>query len=292
MHPKLISLESSCDEIWRNHIPESVSVTSTTATISYKENWTWNLDSDVARSSKDIQRIKLKPNTQLSSTGRLVTKWSEETLERTKFKATLLVERNMIMSQIKRVRGDLSRWIKKEEHNIDFSLSGLSHSVVKEAEHLRILIEKDFKPICIRMSTNHSATIRRRWSANWAMWSYSSCAKQYQKYKVLTVFFIGIKELCRTLADNAWFAANPEESFMNEDRMHSPSRTTWSRKAPPMVLDTARPKYKKKYQMAWNAWERWCKKVDSQGYMVQVFTIDSSEIQCIVNHNSQSDVQN
>ena len=54
-------------------------------TISYKDNWTCNLDSDVARCSKDIQRIELKPNTQLSSTGRLVTRWREETLERTKF---------------------------------------------------------------------------------------------------------------------------------------------------------------------------------------------------------------
>ena len=34
-------------------------------TISFKDNWTCNLDSDVARSSKDIQRIELKPNTQL-----------------------------------------------------------------------------------------------------------------------------------------------------------------------------------------------------------------------------------
>ena len=50
-------------------------------TISYKDHWTSDLDSDVARSSKD----ELKPNTQLSSTVRLVTKWREETLERTKF---------------------------------------------------------------------------------------------------------------------------------------------------------------------------------------------------------------
>ena len=54
-------------------------------TISHEDNWTCNLDTDVARSSKDIQRTELKPNSQLSSTGRLVTKWSEETLERTKF---------------------------------------------------------------------------------------------------------------------------------------------------------------------------------------------------------------
>ena len=38
-------------------------------------------------SSKDIQRIELKPNTQLSSTGRPVTRFREETLERTKFES-------------------------------------------------------------------------------------------------------------------------------------------------------------------------------------------------------------
>ena len=53
--------------------------------ISYEDYWTCDLDSDVARSSKDIQRIELKPNTQLTSTGRPVTRWREETQERTKF---------------------------------------------------------------------------------------------------------------------------------------------------------------------------------------------------------------
>ena len=53
--------------------------------ISYKDNWTCDLDSDVARSSNEIQRIELKPNTQLSSTRRLVARWRKETLERTKF---------------------------------------------------------------------------------------------------------------------------------------------------------------------------------------------------------------
>ena len=40
--------------------------------ISYKDNWMKDLDSDIAGSSKDIQRIEPKPNTQLSRTGRLV----------------------------------------------------------------------------------------------------------------------------------------------------------------------------------------------------------------------------
>ena len=44
-----------------------------------------DLDSDVARSCTDIQRIELKPNAQLSSTGRFVTRRRQETLERTKF---------------------------------------------------------------------------------------------------------------------------------------------------------------------------------------------------------------
>ena len=43
-------------------------------TISYKDNWTCDLDSDIPRSGNDIQRIELKPNTQLSSTGKLVTR--------------------------------------------------------------------------------------------------------------------------------------------------------------------------------------------------------------------------
>ena len=46
------------------------------------------------------------------------------------------------------------------------------------------------------------------------------------------------------------------------------------------------------YHIAWNAWKRCCKKVDSQGVILHLHTIDFSEIQFIVNHNSQSDGQN
>ena len=53
--------------------------------MSFKDTWMKELDSQVAGSSKDIQRFELKPNTKLFRTGRLVTGWREETLERTKF---------------------------------------------------------------------------------------------------------------------------------------------------------------------------------------------------------------
>ena len=113
---------------------------------------TCNLDSDVARSSKNIQRIDLKPNTQLSRTGRLVTKRSEETLERTKFHRDTLnqekhdnvtdpsstgdpyVDTNSKNVARKHVERDQTSTVldKKEEHKIDFRVPGLSHAVVKE----------------------------------------------------------------------------------------------------------------------------------------------------------------
>ena len=134
-------------------------------TISCKDYWTCNLDSDVARNSKDIQRIELKPNTQISSTGRLVTKRSEETLEPTKFDCDTLnqekhdnvtdptsTERPVCGHEttercvltLKHVENDQTSTERavtvdqKEEHKIDFRVPGLSHSVVKEAEHLRV----------------------------------------------------------------------------------------------------------------------------------------------------------
>ena len=58
-----------------------------------------------------------------------------------------------------------------------------------------------------------------------------------------------------------------------------------------MVYDMARPK-NKKYHMDWNAWERCCKKVDSQGEHLHEFTIDFTGIQFIANHNSQANGQN
>ena len=53
--------------------------------ISYKDNWMCDLDSDIAGSSKDTQRIEPKPKTQLSSTVRPVCGEKEEIEERTKF---------------------------------------------------------------------------------------------------------------------------------------------------------------------------------------------------------------
>ena len=131
---------------------------------------------------------------------KLVTKWKEETQERTKFdRDTLTQEKHDEVTDptsterpvcghqstkrcvltLQHVENDQTGTVRpvlvdqKEEHKIDFRVPGLSHSVVKEAEHLRvqelvkgsnlILFEKHCMPTCSRItSTIHSAKIRRR----------------------------------------------------------------------------------------------------------------------------------
>ena len=82
----------------------------------------------------------------------------------------------LILTKIEENQPRMERPVKVEEHDIDFRVPGLSHAVVKEAEHLRvqelvkkskvILIETHFKPTCSRMmscnpfSKNSKAMIR------------------------------------------------------------------------------------------------------------------------------------
>ena len=130
-----------------------------------------------------------------------------------------------------------------------------------------ILIEKHFKPTCSRItSTTHSATIRKRWSANWVMWSYSSCAKPYQKYNVLTVFFVGTKELCTALADNSWLTYSESRRKFTKLRLDALSIPNYViKKGPNHGARYGKTEEQIEYHMAWIAWKRCCKKVDSQG---------------------------
>ena len=96
---------------------------------SYKDNWMCDLDSDVAGSSKDTRRIQPKPITQLTSTVRPVC-GPEST------KRCVLTPKHAEEDQTGTGRPVLVD--QKEEHEIDFRVPGLSHAVVKEAEHLRV----------------------------------------------------------------------------------------------------------------------------------------------------------
>ena len=97
-----------------------------------------HLDSDIAGSSKGTQRIEPTPKTQLSSTERPVC--GHESTKR-----CVLTPEHVEDDQTGTVRPVLVD--QKEEHEIDFRVPGLSHAVVKEAEHLRVqkLVKKDRK---------------------------------------------------------------------------------------------------------------------------------------------------
>ena len=135
--------------------------------ISFQENWMCDLDSDVAGSSKDTQRIQPKPKTQLPSTVRLVcgqestkkiekrTMFDHDTLSQEKHddvtdststgrpvcgseatKRRVLTPTHVEEDQTSTERPVLVD--QKEEHEIDFRIPGQSHAVVKETEHLRV----------------------------------------------------------------------------------------------------------------------------------------------------------
>ena len=97
------------------------------------------------------------------------------------------------------------------------------------------------------------------------MWSYSSCAKLYQKYNVLTVFFIGIKAFVYCTCGQCLVDSESRRKF-NKLRLDALS-------IPNYVIKNGRShgarhgktKEQIEYHMAWNAWKRCCKKVDSQG---------------------------
>ena len=128
--------------------------------ISYKDNWMCDLDSDVAESSKDTQRIQPEPKTQLSSTERPVC--GPESTTR-----CVLTPKHVEEDQTGTVGPVLVD--QKKEHEIDFRVPGLSHAVVKEAEHRRIQkIENHLHREALHADLqqnnvyNHSAKIRRR----------------------------------------------------------------------------------------------------------------------------------
>ena len=96
-----------------------------------------DLDSDVAGSSKDTQRIQPKPKTQLSSTGRPVCgqESTKEIEKRTEFDHDTLSQEkhDEVTDPTSTVRP-----VMMEEHDNYFRVPRLSHAVVKEAEHLRV----------------------------------------------------------------------------------------------------------------------------------------------------------
>ena len=117
--------------------------------------------------------------------------------------------------------------IQLEEIDIDFRVPGLSHAVVKEAEHFRV--QELVKEIG---SHTHREALQADLQQNNVYNPFSNVSEEMirelgnvelfewwrnitAKCNVLNVFSNGIKELSTALADSSWLKANPEESLTN-----------------------------------------------------------------------------
>ena len=129
-----------------------------------------------------------------------------------------------------------------------------------------ILTEKHFKPNFSKItSATHAVTIRKRWFVKWAMWSYSRCAKLFQEYKVLTVFFNWNQGIVYCTCGQCLIDSESRRKF-NKLRLDALSVQNYViKKGRCNGARHGKTEEQTEYHMAWNAWKRCCKKVDSQG---------------------------
>ena len=254
--------------------------------ISYKDNWMCNLDSDVAGSSKDTQRIEPKPKTQPSSTGRPVC--GQESTKR-----CVLTPKQVEEDQTGTGRPVLVD--QKEEHDIDFRVPGLSHAVVKEAEHLRV------QELVKRIENHlHREALHADLQQNNAYNPFSKNSKRI----IRELGNVELFELCETVpkvqcshsllywnqgivyctCGQCLIDSESRRKF-NKLRLDALSFPNCMKKKKDllMVLDMARPKYKKSTIRLGMRGRDAARKSTLKVNILQVFTIDFSEIQFIVN---------
>ena len=258
-------------------------------TISYKDNWTCDLDSDFTRSSEDIQRIELKPNAQLSSKG---TKFDRDILNQEKHDEVTdptnsgkLVSRHQSTKRCvltpKHVENNQTGTAKpvtvdqEEEHQIDFRVPGLSHSVVKEAEHLRIqeLVKKieshpHREALQADLQQNKSATHSSMINSKEIIREVDNvelfCAKLHQKCNVLTVFFWN-QGIVYCICGQCLIDSESRRRF-NKLRLDALSIPNVIKKGTTHgALHGKKTEVQREHHLAWNAWKRCCEKLDSQG---------------------------
>ena len=146
-----------------------------------------------------------------------------------------------MLKMIKQERGNPSRWIKKEEHKIDVRVPGLSHSVVKEAQHLRIqeLVKR------IETHPHRCETIPKVQCSHCLLyWNqgilYCTCGQ-------CLIYSESRRKFHRQRLD----AISIPDCVIKDGATHGARH--------------GNTEVQRKYHMAWNAWKRCCKKVDSQG---------------------------
>ena len=179
------------------------------------------------------------------------------------------------------------RPVKVEEHDIDFRVPGLSHAVVKEAEHLRV------QELVKKIENHHH---RVAFQADLQQNNVYNPLSKNSKAMISELGNVELFELCETVqCSNGLLYWNQGIVYCTcgQFLIDSESRRKFTKlrldalSIPNYVIKKGRchgarygrTEEQKEYHSAWNAWKRCCKKVDSQGGHLQVFTIDSSEIQ-------------
>ena len=235
--------------------------------ISNKDNWMKELDSEVVGSSKDTQRIQPKPKTQLSRTGRPV--GGQESTKEIE-KGTLFDHEDVKHST------RTERPVKVEELDIDFRVPGLSHAVVKEAEHLRV------QELVQRIENHpHRAALQADLQQNNVYNPFSNNSKAM----IRELGNVELFELCEIIPKvqcshcPLYWNQGIAYCACGQCLVDSESRRKFNKlrldalSIPNHVIKKGRShgarhgktEEQKEYHIAWNAWKRCCKKVDSQG---------------------------
>ena len=192
-----------------------------------------DLDSEVAGSSKDTQRIQPKPKTQLSST-------------------------------LRPVGGQESTNV--EELEIDFRVPGLSHVVVKEAEHLRV-------QELVKKNENHPH--REALHADWKQKNVYNPFSKNSKEMIRELVNVELFELCETIpkvqcshcllygnqgivyctCGQCLIDSESKRKFykLRLDALSIPNYVI--KKGPNHGARHGKTKEQKEYQKAWNAWK-------------------------------------
>ena len=260
-----------------------------------------DLDSDVAESSKDNESKNENPIIKYGET-LMWTRVHKGIEKRTEFDHDTLSKRNMMKSQTtstgrpvcgsestkrcvltpKHVEEDQTRYGEtrvggsKKEHEIDFRVPGLSHAVVKEAEHLRVqeLVKKiENHP--------HQDALHADLQQNNAYNPFSKNSKEM----IRELGNVELFELCETVpkvqcshcllywnqgivyctCGQCLIDSESRRKF-NKLRLDALSIPNYViKKGPNHGTRHGKTEEQKEYHMAWNAWKRCCKKVDSQG---------------------------
>ena len=190
-----------------------------------------------------------------------------------------------------------------EELDIDFRVSGLPHAVVKEAEHFRgqELVKKI-------ESHPHREALQADLQQNNVYNPFSNNSKAM----IRDLGNVELFELCETMPkvqcshcllywnQGIVYCTCGQFLVESESRRKSNKLRLDAFSIPHYVIKKGRchgarhgkTEEQKEYNIDWSAWKRCCKELIPKVNFLQVFTIDFSETKSIVNHNSQSVVQN